>query len=210
MAASPDTVEALERLPGIGRSTAGAIAAFAHGRRAAILDGNVKRVLARVFLIEGAPADTVYNRRLWSLSESLLPERDIERYTQGLMDLGATLCTPRNPACLLCPFERSCRAHLEHRENELPLRAARKVPPQRRSLMLVITRGSDVLLERRPPIGLWGGLWSLPEVDAGRATRTLAAVDRPLRSGGLGRRDAGLRPRLHALRVARGGPRACG
>lgn len=162
----PDTVDALERLPGVGRSTAGAIAAFAYGRKAAILDGNVKRVLARVFLVEGAPADTAYNRRLWALSESLLPDHDIERYTQGLMDLGATLCTPRNPTCLLCPFERSCGAHREGRENALPLRAPRKVLPQRRTTMLVVTRGDTVLLERRPPVGIWGGLWSVPEIDA--------------------------------------------
>ncbi len=163
----PDTVEALESLPGIGRSTAGAVAAFAYGRKAAILDGNVKRVLARVFLIEGAPADAAYNRRLWTLSESLLPDRDIERYTQGLMDLGATLCTPRNPTCLLCPFERTCGAHREGRENALPLRAPRKVSPRRPATMLVVTRGASVLLERRPAVGIWGGLWSVPELEAG-------------------------------------------
>jgi A/G-specific adenine glycosylase len=164
----PDTVESLESLPGVGRSTAGAIAAFAYGRRAAILDGNVKRVLARVFLIDGTPASSATTRRLWAISESLLPERGIEkgieRYTQGLMDLGATVCTPRRPACLICPFERTCLAHRDHREESLPARATKKPVPQRRTRLLLVTRGRTVLLERRPAVGIWGGLWSLPEV----------------------------------------------
>ena len=160
----PDGVDALETLPGVGRSTAGAIAAFAYGRRAAILDGNVKRVFARVFLIEGAPASTGFTKRAWSLAETLLPESDIERYTQGLMDLGATVCTPRRPACLLCPFETSCLAHRAGREESLPARAIRKAVPHRRSVLLLARRGGRVLLERRPPSGIWGGLWSLPEL----------------------------------------------
>ncbi len=170
----PDTSEALETLPGIGRSTAGAIAAFAYGRKAAILDGNVKRVFARVFLIEGVPASTGFTRTGWTLAERLLPDRDIERYTQGLMDLGATICTPRKPACLLCPFETTCGAHREGREQALPERAVRKVLPRRRAtLLLAIWRGA-VLLERRPPVGIWGGLWSLPEVDGDRAVDAIA------------------------------------
>ncbi len=171
----PRTVDELESLPGVGRSTAGAIAAFAHGRTAAILDGNVKRVLARVFLIEGAPASSAMLKRLWALSECLLPDGDIERYTQGLMDLGATVCTPRNPTCLICPFERSCLAHRDHREDALPTRVKRKAVPQRRALMLMVTRGDEVLLERRPMVGIWGGLWSLPEapVDTPRDLLTL-------------------------------------
>ena len=160
----PDSVDALESLPGIGRSTAGAIAAFAYGRRAAILDGNVKRVLARIFLIEGPPASSAMTKTLWALSESLLPDRDIERYTQGLMDLGATVCTPRRPACLLCPFERVCLAHRDGRETSLPARATRRTVPEREATLLLVTRGGSVLLERRPAVGIWGGLWSLPEV----------------------------------------------
>jgi A/G-specific adenine glycosylase len=153
----------LESLPGLGRSTAAAIAVFAFGRRAAILDGNVKRVLARVFAIEGVPATAATTKALWRLADALLPARDIERYTQGLMDLGATLCTPRNPSCLLCPFKHDCLAHREGRVAELPHRARRKLLPERRVTMLLVTRGDAVLLERRPPIGIWGGLWSLPE-----------------------------------------------
>jgi len=169
----PDDVELLTTLPGIGRSTAAAIAAFAFGRRAAILDGNVKRVLARVFLLDGAPGGTAFTRRAWTIAESLLPTDDIERYTQGLMDLGATICTPRNPSCLLCPFEASCIAHREGRESEFPRRAAKRPLPERRATLLLATRDGEVLLERRPPIGIWGGLWSLPE-----ATDRDAAIER--------------------------------
>ena len=173
----PDTVEALESLPGVGRSTAGAIATFAYGRKAAILDGNVKRVLARVFLVDGISAGSATTRRLWSLTESLLPDRDIERYTQGLMDLGATVCTPRKPACLICPFERTCLAHRERREESIPARAQPKVVPRRRTRLLLFTRGREVLLERRPAVGIWGGLWSLPEAPV-ETDRDALALDR--------------------------------
>ena len=170
----PDTVDVLESLPGVGRSTAGAIAAFAHGRKAAILDGNVKRVLSRVFLIDGTSADTATTRRLWKLSESLLPDGDIEPYTQGLMDLGATVCTPRKPTCLICPFERTCLAHRDHREEEIPAKAPRKAVQRRTTLLLLFTRGDEVLLERRPAVGIWGGLWSLPEAPVETAREALA------------------------------------
>ena len=159
----PDDLDALQSLPGVGRSTAAAIAVFAFGRRAAILDGNVKRVLARMFAIEGVPSNAVTTRGMWSLAEELLPERDIAHYTQGLMDLGATVCTPRNPSCMSCPFATDCLARRQGRVAELPHRAKRKALPTRRVAMLLITRGSEVLLERRPPTGIWGGLWSLPE-----------------------------------------------
>ena len=167
----PDDLDALERLPGVGRSTAAAIAVFAFGLRAAILDGNVKRVLARVFAIEGVPSNAVTTRGMWSLAAELLPARgvgyggegDIGHYSQGLMDLGATVCTPRNPSCRSCPFETDCLAYRQGRVAELPHRARRKALPERRVTMLLITRGNEVLLERRPPTGIWGGLWSLPE-----------------------------------------------
>ncbi len=162
----PDDPDALESLPGVGRSTAAAVAVFAFGRRAAILDGNVKRVLARVFAIEGIPSSSATTRRLWTLAVELLPAHDLERYTQGLMDLGATVCTPRNPACTSCPFELDCHAHRQDRVAELPHRAPRKPLPERRVAMLLITRGNQVLLERRPPTGIWGGLWSLPESES--------------------------------------------
>ena len=167
----PGDPDALESLPGVGRSTAAAIAVFGFGHRAAILDGNVKRVLARVFAIEGVPSSSATTRRMWSLAEELLPAHDVERgiepgiepYTQGLMDLGAMICTPRNPSCMSCPFESDCLAHRQERVAELPHRIRRKALPERRVTMLLITRDNEVLLERRPPTGIWGGLWSLPE-----------------------------------------------
>ncbi len=174
----PQTVEALETLPGIGRSTAGAIAAFAFGRRAAILDGNVKRVFARYFAIQGLPAGSAFTRRAWAIADSLLPACDIERYTQGLMDLGATICTPRNPSCLICPFEATCIAHREHREDALPERAARKALPRRQATLVIFEREGEILLERRPPVGIWGGLWSLPEMARDRLSGAAAGFGR--------------------------------
>jgi len=169
--ALPTSIAELEALPGIGRSTAAAIAAFAYGTKAAILDGNVKRVLARLFAVEGPASSAATSSALWTLAESLLPERDIERYTQGLMDLGATICTPRRPRCPSCPFANDCRARREDRIDAFPARAPRKPSPQRRAVLLEIVARDGVWLERRPPSGIWGGLWSLPEVaDEGHAT----------------------------------------
>lgn len=153
----------LAGLPGIGRSTAAAICAFAYGTRAAILDGNVKRVLARCFGIEGFPGNAIVEREMWRLAESLLPALDCEAYTQGLMDLGATLCTRINPACGECPMRDICLARREGRQADLPVAKPGKVLPEREASMLVITDGQRYLLERRPPAGIWGGLLSLPE-----------------------------------------------
>ncbi len=152
----PDNLEKIQELPGVGRSTAGAIAAFAFGRRAAVLDGNVKRVLARRFGVEGEQAQ-------WALAEKLLPKRGIEAYTQGLMDLGATVCTRARPACARCPVARDCVAMREGRIDELPAARARKALPLRRTNWLVLLHKRSVLLERRPSAGLWGGLWVFPE-----------------------------------------------
>jgi len=165
----PQTADALAELPGIGRSTAAAIAAFAFGRRAAILDGNVKRVLCRVFAVEGFPGQAAVERRLWALAERLLPDQHIEAYTQGLMDLGATLCTAKGPECGRCPLASRCRSNADGRVDEFPAPRPARVIPQRRVGVLVIRCGDDVLLERRPPAGIWGGLWSLPEVQASEA-----------------------------------------
>jgi len=153
----------LEELPGIGRSTAAAIAAFAFGRRAAILDGNVKRVLCRQFGIAGFPGATAVHRGLWALAESLLPESDIEVYTQGLMDLGATLCTRSRPRCADCPVAANCAARREGRQGELPEAKPRAAVPERTSTFVLLTDGPRLLLERRPPSGLWGGLLVPPE-----------------------------------------------
>jgi A/G-specific adenine glycosylase len=159
--AFPDTAEGIEELPGVGASTAAAIAAFAFGRRAAILDGNVKRVLARQFGVEGEEAQ-------WALAHKLLPGRGIEAYTQALMDLGATLCTRTKPACERCPVASSCVALRDDRVDELPAPRKRKALPLRKSTWLVLLHRGEVLLERRPGAGIWGGLWTFPELAEGR------------------------------------------
>jgi A/G-specific adenine glycosylase len=154
----------LAELPGIGRSTAAAIAVFAFGARAAILDGNVKRVLARCFGVEGFPGEARIEKALWQISDSLLPPTRIEAYTQGLMDLGATVCTRANPACDACPLRTGCAARRDGRQAELPTARPARTLPERETRVLVLIDGRRVLLERRPPAGIWGGLLSLPEL----------------------------------------------
>jgi A/G-specific adenine glycosylase len=161
----PSDPELLADLPGIGRSTAAAISAFAYGTRAAILDGNVKRVFARVFGVEGYPGDKQVEDKLWQRAVALLPQDDIESYTQGLMDLGATLCSRSKPACSACPLSTRCVAFATDRVAELPVRKPKKAVPEKHTTMLVITDGDEVLLEQRPGSGIWGGLLSLPEID---------------------------------------------
>ena len=159
----PNSAEKLETLPGIGRSTAAAIAAFSFGHKAAILDGNVKRVLCRQFGIEGFPGETTVHRKLWALAESLLPDSDIEIYTQALMDLGATLCMRSKPRCGLCPVAATCVARRDGRQGELPEAKPRAAVPERTSTFVLLTDGQRLLLERRPPVGLWVGLLVPPE-----------------------------------------------
>ncbi len=161
----PASAETIATLPGIGRSTAAAIAAFAFGARAAILDGNVKRVLCRYFGVEGFPGQAQVEKKLWTLAEQQLPISSIEAYTQGLMDLGATLCQRSKPHCHRCPLQKECIAHHTQRTGQLPAPRPARAQPQRHALMLVICHGQDVLLEKRPPSGIWGGLWSLPQLD---------------------------------------------
>ena len=161
--AFPRSAAALAELPGIGRSTAAAIAAFAWGERGAILDGNVKRVLARCFGIEGFPGSGPVEARLWALAERLLPERNVEAYTQGLMDLGATLCVRGKPACHRCPLREDCVALVTGRVSELPTPRPRKALPTRSTTWLLLLCRGEVLMERRPSAGLWGGLWVPPE-----------------------------------------------
>ena len=170
----------LAALPGIGRSTAAAIAAFSGGARAAILDGNVKRVFARVFGVEQYPGEKRVEDALWRRADALLPEVGIEAYTQGLMDLGATLCTRSKPDCARCPLQARCVAHASGRTAELPVRKPKKATPEKRALMLAVIDGGQVLLEQRPQTGIWGGLLSLPEIDGhlalGEASPGEAAV----------------------------------
>lgn len=169
----PEAIEVILALPGIGRSTAAAIAAFAFGQHRAILDGNVKRVLARCFGIEGWPGQPPVERRMWQLAEALLPQQEIEAYTQGLMDLGATLCT-RKPACNRCPVHDDCIAHREGKTHLLPNPKPRKPVPQRETMMLMFLADKQILLQKRPQTGIWGGLWSLPEIEAGENAKEVA------------------------------------
>ncbi len=162
----PAEVEALAALPGIGRSTAGAIVALAGNRRAAILDGNVKRVLARHHAVAGWPGRSAVLKRLWALAEAHLPDAGWRDYTQALMDLGATLCTRRNPQCTRCPVATDCAAHAAGNPHDYPAPKPRRALPERSTCFLVIEDGAGaVLLERRPPQGVWGGLWCFPEID---------------------------------------------
>ena len=160
----PDEPSRLAELPGIGRSTAAAICVFAFGVRAAILDGNVKRVLTRHFGVEGFPAQAAVDKQLWQLADSLLPPTRVEAYTQGLMDLGATVCTRANPVCNDCPMQETCVARRDGRQAELPTARPVRFLPKRETRVLVLTDGRHVLLERRPPAGIWGGLLALPEL----------------------------------------------
>lgn len=159
----PDGFDAVRALPGVGRTTAAAICAFAYGERRAILDGNVKRVLTRHFGIRGYPGDKAVEAALWTTAESLLPRRDIATYTQALMDLGAAVCTRRKPSCMSCPLAAECVAYARDLVDTLPTPKPRKALPQRNTVMLVLEHAGKVLLERRPESGIWGGLWCLPE-----------------------------------------------
>jgi len=185
----PASAALLAELPGIGRSTAAAVAAFAFGERAAILDGNVKRVLCRHFAIDGFPGAAATQRQLWELAESLLPRQDIETYTQGLMDLGAGICTRSRPACPHCPLTADCQARHQGQQAQLPTARPRARLPERAATFVLLRDGERLLLERRPPSGLWGGLLAPPEgdVDAVLARLGLHARQRqplpPLRHG---------------------------
>jgi len=163
--AFPADFTTIQTLPGIGRSTAAAIASFAFNQVQTILDGNVKRVLARYFAIEGWPGAPSIEKQLWALAESLLPETGMVAYTQGLMDLGATLCTRSKPQCNRCPLASDCEAFKLGRTHLLPTPKPRKSTPEKSVTMLILRQGDSVLLEKRPASGIWGGLWSFPETE---------------------------------------------
>ena len=172
----PSDAATLATLPGIGRSTAAAIAAFAGGERGAILDGNVKRVLARHRGIDGWSGVAQVEARLWRVAEASLPsESDVAAdpgavgdYTQGMMDLGATICTRSHPRCGACPVRADCVAHRESRVDTLPSPRPRRILPKRAVTLLLLEREGAILLEQRPSLGIWGGLWSFPEMPVGR------------------------------------------
>jgi A/G-specific adenine glycosylase len=161
----PASVDALETLPGIGRSTAGAIASIAFRQWAPILDGNVKRVLARHQAVAGWPGETAVHRELWRLAEEYTPPTRIADYTQAIMDLGATLCSRSRPRCGECPLRADCSARAQNRQGEFPGKKPRKIMPVRDTVFLILRDAAgDVLLQRRPPSGIWGGLWCFPEL----------------------------------------------
>jgi A/G-specific adenine glycosylase len=167
----PRRFEDIVELPGIGRSTAAAVCALAYHERRAILDGNVKRVLARYCGIEGWAGEKKVEERLWRQAEALLPEGDVATYTQALMDMGATVCTRSKPKCVLCPVQADCVALQTESIAELPTPRPKRAVPERHATFLLLIHGNDILLEKRPGSGIWGGLWCLPQFEDENAAR---------------------------------------
>jgi A/G-specific adenine glycosylase len=167
----PREFEQILELPGIGRSTASAICALAYHERRAILDGNVKRVLARYCGISGTPSEKLVEAQLWQQAEALLPQHDIAAYIQAQMDMGATLCTRSKPKCGACPVSRDCVAFQSSRVSELPTPRSRKAVPEKNATFLLLMHGNDILLEKRPGSGIWGGMWCPPQFDDETAAR---------------------------------------
>tara|TARA_B110000444_G_scaffold241577_1_gene258127 strand:- start:4444 stop:5517 length:1074 start_codon:yes stop_codon:yes gene_type:complete len=161
----PDTIDLLIGLPGIGRSTAGAIRSIAFQKPATILDGNVKRVLARWSATPGWPGHSKVLNTLWGVAEQLTPKQNNHKYSQAMMDLGATLCTRSNPNCSSCPVATDCKALATNTQIDYPSKKPHKVMPVKYAKMLIIeSPESEILLLKRPPQGIWGGLWSFPEI----------------------------------------------
>lgn len=181
----PLTFEAVAELPGIGRSTAGAILALSTGQRHPILDGNVKRVLARHGAVAGWPGDKNVETKLWTLAEACTPKQRVAAYTQAIMDLGATLCTRSSPRCAECPVAEDCRAHAQGHESRYPAPRPRKELPVKRVRMLLLRDGAVVLLQKRPPAGIWGGLWGFPEIAADADPRDWVRQHLGLRAAGV-------------------------
>ncbi|MGZ8136085.1 MAG: A/G-specific adenine glycosylase [Methylococcaceae bacterium] len=180
----PDTLDTLVALPGIGLSTAGAILSIAFKKSQPILDGNVKRVLSRFKAISGWPGNSQVNKQLWALSTQLTPVERVADYTQAIMDLGATLCTRSKPACAACPLHNGCLAKLMDNVPAFPARKPVKtIPVKRVTFLLLSNHRQQIFLEKRPPTGIWGGLWSLPEFDSPESamdwclTKNLPVID---------------------------------
>lgn len=164
--AFPQDFERIQALPGIGRSTAAAICALAFHQPRAILDGNVKRVLARHAGIAGWPGDKPVEVRLWQEAEARLPQREVAVYTQALMDMGATVCTRSRPRCAACPVQADCVALMQERIADYPAPRPKKAVPERAASFVLLQHGDDLLFERRPASGIWGGLWCPPQFDS--------------------------------------------
>lgn len=160
----PRDITSLQQLPGIGRSTAGAILALSMRIRAPILDGNVKRVLARFHAIDGWPGANPIMQQLWEIAERYTPQKQVAEYTQAMMDLGATLCTRSQPNCQRCPLQTHCKAYAQGNPTAYPMPKPRKTLPVKTThMLLLLNQNNEILLVKRPPAGVWGGLWSLPE-----------------------------------------------
>ena len=174
----PRTPELLANLPGIGQSTANAIYSQAHDRPAAVLDGNVKRVLTRYFAVEGWPGKSSIHQQLWLKAEALLPAQRGADYTQAAMDLGATVCTRTKPQCEQCPVSSNCQAYLGNSVDRFPARRPKLKKTSQSFRVLILTDGEGgVMLERRPPAGIWGGLWSLPADEPGKPAHEQLGLD---------------------------------
>lgn len=161
----PKKFEAVAALPGIGRSTAGAILSFAYGQHWPILDGNVKRVLARCFRVPGWYGQSDTMKQLWYLADAVTPAENTAVFNQGMMDIGSMLCLKSNPKCEACPLKRACASYRHHSQAQYPQKKPVRAKPHKQTLMLLHRHADEILLWRRPPSGIWGGLWSLPEVD---------------------------------------------
>ena len=161
----PENFDGILDLSGIGRSTAGAILAQAFSQRFAILDGNVKRVLTRLHTLEGWPGNKKVENQLWAIAEQYTPDKDVVDYTQAIMDLGATVCKRSKPDCEHCPLSTHCMAYAQQRQTEFPFSKPKKTMPVKSTCMLIVVddESDHILLEQRPPTGIWGGLWSFPE-----------------------------------------------
>ena len=169
----PDTVGALSELPGIGRSTAGAVVSLGYKKPAAILDGNVKRVLARVHTVEGWPGQTATAKQLWQIAENYTPTEHNHHYTQAMMDLGATLCTRSKPQCEICPLVPICQAYANSSQSNYPNKKPKKEIPVKQGYFLLIENSDGhIFLEKRPAAGIWGSLWSLPETNEALSPNT--------------------------------------
>ena len=160
----PDTIDELVSLPGIGRSTAGAILALSMNKRASILDGNVKRVLTRFFLVHGWPEQTKVRNQLWEIADRNTPQRNFSQYTQAIMDLGATVCKRSRPECLCCPVKSECKAYNSNQIQNYPTKKPKRLMPTKEVCMYIVKNElGEILLEQRPPEGIWGALYSFPE-----------------------------------------------
>jgi A/G-specific adenine glycosylase len=162
----PENIEEVIALPGIGRSTAGAILSLSRKKHHAILDGNVKRVLARCYLVEGHNGQAKYEKSLWPITDVLTPKKGVEFYNQAMMDIGATICTRSSPKCENCPVQSSCIAYATNEQANYPQKKPKKVIPERSTFMIIPKLGNKVLMEKRPPTGIWGGLWCFYETSA--------------------------------------------